>query len=50
MIVDGSTPPDFPDSGKSVIINEVANEIREFTPMDEDEESNCIELENPPVD
>ena len=32
MIVDGSTGPDFPDSGKSVIINEVANEIREFTP------------------
>ena len=50
MIVDGSTGPDFPDSGKSVIINEVANEIREFTPMDEDEESNCTELENPPVD
>ena len=51
MIVDGSTPPDFPVNGKNVIINEVANEIREFTQIDEDEEgSNFIELENPTVD
>ena len=51
MIVDGSIPLDFPDNGKSVIINEVANEIREFTQIDEDEEgSNFAKLENPTVD
>ena len=43
--------PAFPDGGKSVIINEVKNEIREFSQMDEDEEgSNYTELENPAVD
>jgi hypothetical protein len=43
--------PTFPDSGRSVIINEVANEIREFSQMEDDEEgSNYAELENPPVD
>jgi hypothetical protein len=51
VIIDGSIPPNFPDNGRSVIINEVANEIREFSQMDEDEDgSEFVELENPSVD